>query len=134
MEQTLVILKPDTVKRHLIGQVVSRIENKGFTIVQMKMEMLKPEVLKQHYAHIADKPFYPEIEEFMTSGPVVLMVVEGENVIEGIRRLMGPTQWSSALPGTIRGDFGTSTGHNLIHGSDVPETAAVEIKRFFPEI
>ncbi len=130
MEQTYIMLKPDALQRKIIGEIITRIENKGFTIESMETIMLTEEILKEHYAHIADKPFFPEILEYMMSGPVLAMVVSGENVIEGMRRLMGPTKWEEALPGTIRGDFGISTGQNVIHGSDSPETALEEIKRF----
>ncbi len=131
MERTYIMLKPDALKRKVAGEIISRIEKKGFEISEMKMLNLTEDVLKEHYAHIAEKPFFPEILEFMTSGPVIGMIVEGDGVIEGMRRLMGPTQWVEALPGTIRGDFAFSTGENLIHGSDSVENAEEEIKRFF---
>ena len=131
MERTYIMLKPDALKRKVAGEIISRIEKKGFEITELKMMNLTEEVLREHYAHIAERPFFPEIVEFMTSGPVIGMIVEGDGVIEGMRRLMGPTQWVEALPGTIRGDFAFSTGENLIHGSDSPENAEEEIKRFF---
>ncbi len=130
MEQTYIMLKPDAVKRNLMGEIISRIEKKGFLITDMKMFMLNEEILKVHYAHIADKPFFPEIIEFMTSGPVVGMIVEGDDVVAGMRRIMGATKWAEALPGTIRGDYAFSNGENLIHGSDSLETAKAEIERF----
>ena len=130
MEQTYIMLKPDSLKRKLVGEIISRIEKKGFVIADMKMFTLTEEILKVHYSHIADKPFFGEVVEFMTSGPVIGMIVEGDDVIEGMRRLMGPTQWTEAQPGTIRGDYAFSTGENLIHGSDGKETAEAEIKRF----
>jgi nucleoside-diphosphate kinase len=130
MEQTYIMLKPDAVKRNLMGEIISRIEKKGFLITDMKMFMLNEEILKIHYAHIADKPFFPEIIEFMTSGPVVGMIVEGDDVVAGMRRIMGATKWAEALPGTIRGDYAFSNGENLIHGSDSLETAKAEIERF----
>ena len=131
MERTYIMTKPDAHKRKLLGRIISRIEDKGYNIVDMKMIMLTEEVLKEHYAHIKDKPFFPEIVEFMTSGPVVAMIVEGREVVKGMRILMGPTQWSEAAPGTIRGDFCNFTGENLIHGSDSVENALIEINRFF---
>lgn len=134
MERTYIMLKPEALRRKIAGRVVSRIEDKGFKITKMETKMLNKEILDEHYAHITDKPFYPEIVENMTSGPVVAMVVEGEGVVNGMRTLMGPTQWEDALPGTIRGDFCNDTGMNVIHGSDSIENAEIEIKRFFPNL
>lgn len=131
MERTYVMLKPDCVKRNLIGEVIARIERRGYKITAMKMFVMSEEILREHYAHIADKPFFPETIEYMTSGPVVAMVVEGQNVVEGVRLLMGPTKFGVAQPGSIRGDYATDTGFNLIHGSDSAESAEIEIKRFF---
>lgn len=131
MERTYIMLKPDAIKRRLAGKIISRIEEKGFDIVEAKMFMLNEELLKEHYAHLADKPFFGEIVSYMTSGPVLGMIVEGDEVIAGMRKLMGKTKWLEAEPGTIRGDFACSTTENLIHGSDAPETAEAEIKRFF---
>ena len=133
MERTYIMLKPDCVKRGLMGEVISRIENKGFKIVKMEMKNLDEAILREHYAHVADKPFFPGMLEYMTSGPVVAMIVEGENVISGMRGLMGATKYEDALAGTIRGDYATSTNYNIIHGSDGPDTAEIEIKRFFGE-
>ena len=130
-ERTYIMLKPNAVKRKLMGEIISRIEKKGFEITNMKLFTLTPELTKEHYAHIADKPFYPEVEAFMTSGPVLGMIVEGENVVQGMRNLMGPTKWLEAPAGTIRGDFAISNGENIIHGSDSVENAEIEIKRFF---
>lgn len=132
-ERTYIMLKPNALKRRLMGEIIGRIERKGFEITSMKMFMLTPEVLREHYAHIADMPFYPEVEAFMTSGKVVGMIVEGDSVIQGMRNLMGPTKWLEAPMGTIRGDYATSNGENIIHGSDSPENAEIEIKRFFGE-
>ena len=131
MERTYIMLKPDCVQRGLIGEVVSRIEHKGYKIVEMKMMTLSEKVLREHYAHVADMGFFPELLDYMMSGPVVAMIVEGEGVIAGMRRVMGPTNNFDAAPGTIRGDFVCSTSFNIIHGSDSPETAEIEIKRFF---
>jgi nucleoside-diphosphate kinase len=131
MERTYIMLKPDAYERRLVGKIISRIEEKGFAIKDMKMLNLNEEILKDHYSHLADKPFFPEIVDFMTSGPVVGMIIEGDGVVEGMRTLMGPTKWFEAMPGTIRGDFAFSTTCNLIHGSDSVENAEIEIKRFF---
>ncbi|MBQ0135236.1 MAG: nucleoside-diphosphate kinase [Oscillospiraceae bacterium] len=131
MERTYIMLKPDCVKRGLMGEVINRIEKKGFKITNMKMMNLDEAILKEHYAHIADKPFFPGILEYMTSGPVVAMIVEGDNAVLGMRTLMGATKYEDALAGTIRGDYATSTGNNIIHGSDSVENGEIEIKRFF---
>ena len=124
-------LKPDCVKRGLMGEVISRIERKGYKIVDAKMMNLDEAILKEHYSHMADKPFFPEIVEFMTSGPVLGMIVEGENAVQGMRIIMGATKFEEAAAGTIRGDYAHSTRENLIHGSDSVENAEIEIKRFF---
>jgi nucleoside-diphosphate kinase len=131
MEKTYIMTKPDAYKRKILGKIISRIEDKGYNIVKMQMMTLTEEQLKEHYAHIADRPFFKDILAFMTSAPVVAMVVEGNEVVKGMRILMGPTQWYDALPGTIRGDFCNFTGENIIHGSDSVENAEIEIKRFF---
>nr|WP_198004066.1 MULTISPECIES: nucleoside-diphosphate kinase [Mogibacterium] len=131
MEKTYVMLKPDCVKRGLMGEVISRIERKGYKIVDAKMMNLDEAILKEHYSHMADKPFFPEIVEFMTSGPVLGMIVEGENAVQGMRIIMGATKFEEAAAGTIRGDYAHSTRENLIHGSDSVENAEIEIKRFF---
>lgn len=131
IEKTYIMLKPDCVKRGLIGEVISRVERKGYKIVDAKMMNLDEAILKDHYAHLADKPFFPNIVEYMTSGPVLGMIVEGENAIKGMRIIMGATKFEEATAGTIRGDFAHSTRENLIHGSDSPENAEIEIKRFF---
>lgn len=130
-EKTYIMLKPDAVKRLLIGEVISRIEKKGYQITQAKLMTLDKEIIAEHYAHLLDKSFFPTLEDFMTSGPVFGMVVEGENVIAGMRLLMGPTNVYEALPGTIRGDYANSMTENIIHGSDSEESATIEIKRFF---
>lgn len=130
-EQTYVMLKPDAVKRGLMGEILSRIEGKGYRFTDMKMMTLSEELLREHYAHVADQPFFPSLLKYMTEGPVLAMIVEGENAVEGVRRLMGATRFEDALAGTIRGDFASSTTENLIHGSDSPENAVVEIRRFF---
>lgn len=131
MERTYIMLKPDALKRGVAGEIISRIEHKGYKIVEAKTMRLGEEILKEHYAHIADKPFFPELVEYMTSGPVLAMIVEGPDVVLGMRILMGATKFEEAAPGTIRGDYAFCTTENLIHGSDSVENAEIEIKRFF---
>ena len=131
IEQTYIMLKPDAVQRGLMGEIIARIERKGYRLIDAKMMNLDEAILKEHYAHIADKPFFPEIVEYMTSGPEVGMIVEGENAVQGMRIIMGATKFEEATAGTIRGDFASSTGANVIHGSDSVENAKIEIKRFF---
>ncbi len=133
MERTFVMLKPETVRRRLMGEIITRIERKDFKITAMKMMRLDEPLIREHYSHIADKPFFGDILKNMTSGPVVAMIVEGEDVVKGIRNLMGATKWLEAPAGTIRGDYANSTSENLIHGSDSVENAEIEIKRFFHE-
>ena len=132
-QRTLVLLKPDAVRRGLIGEVVGRIERKaGWRITALELRTLDRAVREQHYAEHVGKPFYEPLVEFMSSGPVVAMVVEGERVIEGVRTLAGPTDPIAATPGSIRGDFGTIVRENLIHASDSEESAERELKIFFP--
>ncbi len=131
MERTYIMLKPDALKRGVAGEIISRIERKGYKIVEAKTMQLGEEILKEHYAHIADRPFFPELVEYMTSGPVLAMIVEGPDVVLGMRILMGATKFEEAAPGTIRGDYAFCTTENLIHGSDSVENAEIEIKRFF---
>ena len=131
IERTYITLKTDCIKRGLMGEVIARIERKGYKITDAKMMNLDEAILREHYAHIADRPFFPEIVSYMTSGPVFGMVVEGENVVKGMRILMGATKFEEATAGTIRGDYAMSTGENIIHGSDSVENGEIEIKRFF---
>ena len=131
MEKTLIILKPDCVQRGLCGAVLQRFEKRGFVISAMKMAQLSPALLKEHYAHIADKPFFPGIERFMSSSPVVVAVIEGKDAVESVRAMCGPTNARKAAPGTIRGDFSLSMQCNVIHASDSVESAEKEMKRFF---
>jgi len=131
MQKTLIILKPDTVQRGLVGQVIARFERKGLKLVANKMSQLSSEILKEHYAHLVDKPFFPGIESFMMSSPVILQVWEGYEAIDTVRTVCGVTNSREAAPGTIRGDFSSSYGSNIIHASDTPENAAAEIERFF---
>lgn len=134
MERTYIMLKPDALQRGLSGEILARIERKGYRITHMKTMQLDEAILREHYAHIADKPFFSETVTYMVSGPVLAMVVEGENAVRGLRMLMGPTKFEDAQPGTIRGDFAHSTTYNIIHGSDSPENAEIEIKRFFGDL
>ena len=131
MNRTYIMLKPDAVRRGLMGEIIARIEKKGFKITNMKMITLNEEILREHYAHIVDRPFFPEVVAYMTSGPVVAMIVEGENVIKGMRNIIGATKYLDAAAGTIRGDLSCNDRENLIHGSDAEDTAEQEIKRFF---
>lgn len=125
------MLKPDAIQRGLMGEVISRIERKGFKITNAKMMTLDEPILREHYAHISDKPFFPDIVAYMTSGPVLAMIVEGEGAVQGMRNLMGATHIEDATAGTIRGDLAFSTSHNIVHGSDSVENAEIEINRFF---
>jgi nucleoside-diphosphate kinase len=131
MNRTLIILKPDSVQRGLIGAIISRFESKGLKIAGMKFSRISPAVAHEHYAMHKGKPFYESLVRFVTSGPVVLLVLEGNNVIDVSRKMMGATFGFKAEPGTIRGDFGVSSAFNLIHGSDSPEAAQAEVARFF---
>ncbi|MFE0107349.1 nucleoside-diphosphate kinase [Streptomyces sp. NPDC059009] len=134
-QRTLVLLKPDAVRRGLIGELIGRIERKAnWTISALELRSLDQETLEQHYGEHKGKPFYEPLVAFMSSGPVVALVVEGERVIEGVRQLAGPTDPIAAAPGSIRGDFGTIVRENLIHASDSEESAERELKIFFPGI
>jgi nucleoside-diphosphate kinase len=134
MEETLIILKPDCMEKRVAGQVITRFEQAGFEIVAAKIMQLDGTILREHYAHVADKPFFPEIEAFMSSRPVMPMILRGEGVIAKVRDLLGPTNSLEAPKGTIRGDLGTDMMRNVVHASDGPETAAAEKKRFFSEL
>jgi len=131
-EQTLVLIKPDGVERGLVGEVLARIERRGYRIVAMDMRTITAEVAGQHYGEHRDKPFFAELVAFITGGPLVAAVIEGEGVIGAWRTMMGATNPVNAAPGTIRGDLATSTQTNVTHGSDSPESAAREIALFFP--
>jgi nucleoside-diphosphate kinase len=131
MERTLVLLKPDCVERRLMGRVISRFEDKGLTLVAMKLMRIAPELARRHYAEHVHKDWYPELEAFITGGPVLAMVVEGPEVIRVLRDMAGVTNGLKANPGTIRGDFSSSQQKNLIHASDGPESAKREIGIFF---
>lgn len=133
MQQTLILLKPDAVSKRLVGKVIARFEEAGLTIRGCKMLHLQPQTLREHYAHIAQKPFYPEVEAFMSSTPVVALVLEGENVVTKVRDMLGVTDSRKAAPGTIRAEFGVDQMVNVVHASDSDESALKEVKRFFAE-
>ena len=133
MERTLVILKPDAVQRGLIGPILSRLERRGLRFAGMKLMQITPELAAHHYAIHKGKPFYEGLIQFITSGPVVVAVIEGRDAISIVRKTMGATNPTQAEPGTIRADFGLEIGRNLVHGSDGPDTAAYEIPLFFTE-
>ena len=131
IERSLILLKPDCLNGHHAGEVIGRFEKAGFEIRAAKLIVLSDELLKEHYAHIADRPFFPEIVEFMSSRPVLALVLEGENAVEAIRDLLGPTDSTKAPPGTIRGDLGITSMKNICHASDSVENATIEVERFF---
>ncbi len=131
MEQTLTLIKGDGVRRRLIGEIIRRIEAKGLTISTMQLMDVRQELAEKHYAEHREKPFFGELVEFITSTPVVAMRIEGDSAIQVMRRLMGSTNPAEAAPGTIRGDLALSLPHNLVHGSDSPESAQRELKLFF---
>ncbi len=130
-ERSLLLIKPDALQRGLVGAIISRFETKGFKIAGMKMLQIPKELSREHYAHLVEKPFYPDLEKFMTEQPIVALVVEGKDAVEVVRLIVGPTNASKAPGGTVRGDFSNSTSRNVIHASDSKETAEKEIKRFF---
>jgi nucleoside-diphosphate kinase len=130
-ERSLILLKPDCLNGHHAGEVISRFEKAGFEIRAAKLIALTDDLLKEHYAHIADRPFFPEIVEFMSARPVLALVLEGENAVAAIRDLLGPTDSTIAPPGTLRGDLGESSMKNICHASDSAENAAIEVERFF---
>ena len=132
MERTLVIIKPDAVQRGLIGEIITRLERRGLRIAGMKLLQVSDELARRHYAVHEGKPFFPGLIRFITSGPVVVMALEGNDAIAVTRATMGATAPGKAAPGTIRADFADSIDANAVHGSDAPETAAVEIAYFFP--
>jgi nucleoside-diphosphate kinase len=131
MQRTLIIFKPDCMEQRHVGNVIDRFEQAGFAIVGCKLMRLAPAILREHYAHVADRPFYPMLEAFMSSRPVIVMALEGENVIQRVRDLLGPTDSRKAAKGTIRGDFGTDVTVNVAHASDSEANARIELARFF---
>jgi nucleoside-diphosphate kinase len=133
MERSLVILKPDAVQRGLVGAILGRLEQRGLKIIGMKLTQLDEELARRHYAVHEGKPFFAGLVEYITSGPVVVLVIAGENVIQMIRNTVGATNPLNAAPGTIRGDYAVTIGRNLIHASDSPENGEIEIRNFFAE-
>ena len=131
MEKTLIILKPSTIQRGLVGQVIDRFQRKGLILAGCKMMQLTEPLLREHYAHLVERPFFPTLLKSMMATPVIVMCLEGKDVVEVVRAMTGATNCRKALPGTIRGDFGMSGQENIIHASDSPENAAIEINRFF---
>ena len=131
-QRTLVLIKPDGVERGLVGEVLSRIERKGFRIVALELRTLERSIAEQHYGEHEDKPFFADLVDFITGGPLVAAVIEGPEAIASWRTMMGATNPANAAPGTIRGDLATETQMNVTHGSDSPESAAREIALFFP--
>jgi len=131
LEKTLVILKPGTVQRALIGEIINRFEKKGLLLVGMKMMWLTDEILNEHYAHLKDRPIFQRIKDSMMSCPVIVCCWKGRDAVQVVRLITGSTNGREALPGTIRGDYSMSIQENIVHASDSPETAEVEIKRFF---
>ncbi len=133
-ERTLVLFKPDAVRRGLVGTILSRFEAKGLTLVALELRTIDAEMADRHYAEHVDKDFYPPLRDFVTSGPMVAAVLEGDAVIDVVRALNGATDGRKAAPGTIRGDLSLSNRENLVHGSDSAESAAREIALWFPEL
>ncbi len=132
-ERTLILVKPDGVRRGLIGEVISRIERKGLTISRLELKTIRTETAEEHYGEHRERPFFGELVDFITGGPLVAMVVEGADAVKSMRGLMGATNPVEATPGSIRGDFATVIGENIVHGSDSPESGEREIGIFFPE-
>jgi nucleoside-diphosphate kinase len=133
-QRTLVLLKPDAVRRGLVGSILARFEAKGLSIVALEQRTIGADVADQHYAEHVAKEFYPPLRDFVTSGPLVAAVLEGDEAVEVVRALNGATDGRKAAPGTIRGDFSLSNRENLVHGSDSPESATREIAIWFPEL
>ncbi len=134
MERTLILVKPDAFARNLTGEIIARFERKGLRLAALKQMTMTTELAEQHYAEHAEKPFFGELTSFITSGPLVAMVLEGDRAIEAARQVIGATDPLKAAPGSIRGDFAIEVGQNMVHGSDAPESAAREVALFFPEL
>lgn len=134
IEKTLVLVKPDGVKKHICGEVISRFERKGLEVEAIKMIQVPEELAKKHYAEHEGKGFFKDLITFITSGPVLVMVIKGENAVAAVRQINGATDPLKAVPGSIRGDFATSIDENVVHASDAPETAEREIGLWFPEL
>jgi nucleoside-diphosphate kinase len=133
-ERTLILVKPDAFARNLTGEIISRFERKGLRLVALKLETLSRETAERHYAEHDGKPFFGELVDFITSGPLVAMVLEGESAVEAARQVIGATNPLQSAPGSIRGDFAVSIGTNMVHGSDSPESGTREVGIFFPEL
>lgn len=130
-ETTLILFKPDAIRKALVGQVLARFEGAGFRIRGIRMLRFDDALLREHYAHIASRPFFPEVQAFMQETPVIALALSGDNAVNRVRELLGPTDSTKAAKGTIRGDLGVDVMANVCHASDSPEAAAVELKRFF---
>jgi nucleoside-diphosphate kinase len=133
MDRTLILVKPDAFARSLTGEIIARFERKGLRLVALRQLVVDRELAERHYAEHTERPFFGELVEFITSGPLVAMVLEGEDAVPAARQVIGATNPLEAAPGSIRGDFATETGRNMVHGSDSPESAAREAALFFPE-
>jgi nucleoside-diphosphate kinase len=133
-ERTLILVKPDAFARNLTGEIIARFERKGLALAALKLQTLSVETAEKHYAEHQGKPFFGELVEFITSGPLVAMVLEGDSAVEAARQVIGATNPLQSAPGSIRGDYATSIGANMVHGSDSPESAAREVGIFFPEL
>ena len=131
MEKSLIILKPSCIQRALVGKVIDRFQQKGLTIAGIKMMQLDEKILREHYAHLVDRPFFPSLVKSMSATPVIVMALEGKDAVAVIRAMVGATNARNAAPGTIRGDFGMSGQENIVHASDSPENGVIEINRFF---
>lgn len=132
-ERSLIIIKPDAIQRNLVGEIIGRFERKGLKLIGMKMMHLDDVIIEEHYAHIADKPFFPGIKKYIKSAPVVVVAISGVNTVEAVRTIVGPTKAFLAAGGTIRGDFAMSGQSNVVHASDSVENGEIEIKRFFKD-
>ncbi len=133
MERTLIIVKPDAMQRGLAGEIIKRLENRGLRIIGMKMMQISEDLAREHYSHLTDKPFFPGLLAYFTSGPVIVMALEGEMASAITRQSIGSTRPHEAEAGTIRGDYSVVAGRNLVHGSDSPENGDIEVKRFFSD-
>ncbi len=134
MDRTLILVKPDAFVRSLTGEIIARFERKGLRLAALRQLVVDRELAERHYAEHAERPFFGELVEFITSGPLVAMVLEGNDAVRAARQVIGATNPLEAAPGSIRGDFATETGRNMVHGSDSPESAAREAALFFPEL
>jgi nucleoside-diphosphate kinase len=134
VERTLILVKPDAFARNLTGEIIARFERKGLRLVALEQMTIAPELAERHYAEHEGKPFYGELVSFITSGPLVAMVLEGEQAVAAARQVIGATNPLDAAPGSIRGDYAIEVGQNMVHGSDAPESAAREVSLFFPDL